>query len=124
MTTLLNINHWINQPIMQYCPPIGPYKNRLAAIGRRNFFPKLWPNKQLSVTRENSQIGILSNYCYFSDIFKMDELDYNSSEDDSVESRAGDTDMELGDLSEDEGDLTPGDVVEEDGREAEHDGEN
>ena len=57
-------------------------------------------------------------------IFKMDELDYNSSEDDSVESRAGDTDMELGDLSEDEGDLTPGDVVEEDGREAEHDGEN
>ena len=36
----------------------------------------------------------------------------------------GDTDMELGDLSEDEGDLTPGDVVEEDGREAEHDGEN
>ena len=41
MTTLLNINRWINQPIMKYCPPIGPYKNRLAAIGRRNFFPKL-----------------------------------------------------------------------------------
>ena len=54
----------------------------------------------------------------------MDELDYNSSEDDSVESRAGDTNMGLGDLSEDEGDLTPVDVVEEDGREAEHDGEN
>ena len=114
---------------MQYCPPNGPYKNRLAAIGCRNFFPKLQPHKQLSVTRENSQIGILGNYCYFSDIFKMDELEYDSSEDDSqfsiaVESRAGDTDMELGDLSEDEGDLTPGDVVEEDGREAEHDGEN
>ena len=41
-----------------------------------------------------------------------------------VERKAGDTDMELGDLSYDEGDLNPVDVVEEDGREAEHDGEN